>query len=396
MYKILFVDDNVNVLTSFKRALHSGNSLWSVFTANSGAEALDLMSQEKIDIIISDLKMPEMDGVELLNNVAAHYPSTLRIAITGDADPVLCQRAAVISHQFIAKPYSSVDLSRLIYQLIGLGNLVLKPEIKQVVLRLSNLPSRPSLYTQLLVELDKSEIDLNHVSEIVSQDIGMAAKILQLVNSAFFGLARNIVEISEAVSYLGVETIRDLAFSVHLFSQFDQEFLDKSGLAGLWNHSLRVATCSRAIYSTVTKEKKSISASFTAGLLHDVGKLIIGMASSGFYLSTALSGVRDPAQILVREQYEFGSTHAEIGAYMLGIWGLPLEIFTAVVNHHDPLKTQKTGVTGLSFPVWFANTYVNGIDNNIDGFKDYKEDFQDKEMVETIEKWRRICSQSIN
>jgi len=392
MYKVLFVDDIANVLNSFKRALHSEDSLWSVLTANSGAEALDLMSHEKIDIIISDLKMPEMDGVELLSNVASLYPSTLRIAITGDADPVLCQRAAVISHQFIAKPYSSLDLAKMINQLIGLGNLVLKPEIKQVVLRLSNLPSRPSLYTQLLGELDKSEINLDHISEIVSQDIGMTAKVLQLVNSAFFGLARNVVEVSEAVFYLGVETIRDLAFSVHLFSQFDQEFLDKSGLAGLWNHSLRVATCSRTIYSNVTKEKKCISASFTAGLLHDVGKLIIGMASSGFYLSTALSGVRDPDQIFIREKYEFGSTHAEIGAYMLGIWGLPLEILTAVADHHDLQKIQKSGATGISFPVWFANTYVNGIDYQIDGFKGSTDILQDKTMIETIENWQQICS----
>jgi len=242
MQKVLLVDDNPNVLYSFKRALHSGSNQWTILTAESAADALTIMSQDNIDIIISDLRMPVMDGVALLGIVSKQSPSTLRIAITGDADPVLCQQATLVAHQFIAKPIEPQELARIINQAVGVSSLVMKPEIKRAILKIANLPSQPGLYNQLLAELNKPEVNLEYVASVISQDISMTAKILQLVNSAYFGLAREVKEVSQAVFYLGVETIRDLSFSVHLFSQFDQNLIERAGLGNLWDHSLRVAS----------------------------------------------------------------------------------------------------------------------------------------------------------
>ncbi len=363
MQKVLLVDDNPNVLYSFKRALHSEKKEWFIFTAENASDALDIMSQENIDIIISDLRMPIMDGVTLLGIVSKRSPSTLRIAITGDADPVLCQQATLVAHQFIAKPIEPQELARIINEAVGVSSLVMNPAVKKTILRIANLPSQPSLYNQLLLELNKPEVDLEYVASVISQDISMTAKILQLVNSAYFGLAREVKDVSHAVFYLGVETIRDLSFSVHLFSQFDEDLIERAGLGNLWDHSLKVASCSRAITASSIADKKVVAGAFTAGLLHDIGKLILGTTSPDFYSSLNAKKQYDPGLSLELEKKEFGSTHADIGAFLLGSWGLPQEIISAVLMHHS-YESLKPMDFSTALAVWFANGYVNSISNN--------------------------------
>lgn len=394
MQKVLLVDDNPNLLYSFKRALHSGSNQWKILAAESAADALAIMSQESIDIIISDLRMPVMDGVTLLGIVSEQSPSTLRIAITGDADPVLCQQATLVAHQFIAKPVEPQELARIINQAVGVSSLVMKPEIKQAILKIANLPSQPGLYNQLLTELNKPDVNLEYVASVISQDISMTAKILQLVNSAYFGLAREVKEVSQAVFYLGVETIRDLSFSVHLFSQFDQALIERSGLGSLWDHSLRVASCSRAIVESTIMDKKVIAGAFTAGLLHDIGKLILGTTSPVFYSTLNATKLDDPSQALVRERIEFGSTHADIGAYLLASWGLPQDIINAVLTHHS-FESLKSIDFSTSLAVWFANGYVNGETDQIggDGFNLTDDMLQNRLLATHVDGWKNSCKQ---
>ncbi|PKO00909.1 MAG: hypothetical protein CVU42_01995 [Chloroflexi bacterium HGW-Chloroflexi-4] len=392
MLKVLLVDDNPNVLHSFKRALHSGNNQWKILIAESAADALELIALEEVDIIISDLRMPIMDGVTLLGIVAQKSPATLRIAITGDADPAICQQATLVAHQFIAKPIDPQDLSRIIDQATGVSNLVAKPEVRRSILRIANLPSQPGLYNQLVAELNKPEVNLDYVASVISQDISMTAKILQLVNSAYFGLAREVKDVSQAVYYLGVETIRDLSFSIHLFSQFDQDLINRSGLANLWDHSLRVASCSRAIMASTINDKKVLTGAFTAGLLHDIGKLILGTTSPAFYSSLKNERSDAPIHDLVREKEEFGSTHADIGAYLLGCWGLPQDIINAVLTHHsfeilDPMRFSP------SLVIWFANEFVNSHSRSSDfsGFKLTEEKTQNRILADHYEMWVNEC-----
>ncbi|EKD87752.1 MAG: Response regulator receiver modulated metal dependent phosphohydrolase [uncultured bacterium] len=397
MQKVLLVDDNPNVLYSFKRTLHSVSNQWIILTAESAADALEIISRESVDIIISDLRMPIMDGVTLLGIVANQSPSTLRIAITGDADPVLCQQATLVAHQFIAKPIEPQELTRIINQAVGVSSLVMKADVKKAILKIANLPSQPSLYNQLLAELNKPDVDLDYLASVISQDISMTAKILQLVNSAYFGLAREVKEVSQAVFYLGVETIRDLSLSVHLFSQFDQALIARSGLGNLWDHSLRVASCSRAIAASSISDKKLISGAFTAGLLHDIGKLILGTTAPDFYSSKKYLQVEDKFQNLMQEKLEFGSTHADIGAYLLGSWGLPQEIINAVLTHHS-FESQKPIEFTTSMAVWFANAYVCDFSNeaNANGFQPTDNMLQNQVLAPRLISWNKACEQILS
>lgn len=396
MKKVLLVDDNLNVLHSFMRSLHSSNYLWSVVTAESAANALEIMASEKIDVIVSDLRMPGMDGVELLGIVAQKFPATLRIAITGDADPHLCQQATLVAHQFIAKPCSTQEIARIINKAVEVNSLVMNTEIKTRILKMANLPSQPGLYIRLMDELNRPEVELDNISAVVSQDISMTAKILQLVNSAYFGLAREVSEVSQAVFLLGMETIRDLAFSIHLFSQFDQTLIERAGLENLWDHSLRVATCSRAIVSSMGCDKKLITSSFTAGMLHDIGKLILGTTAPFLYRSLTRSGIACTDQILPKEKEKFGSNHAEVGAFLLGTWGLPVEIIDAVLTHHNYAGLSFEGLSP-SIAVWYANAFVNEFNNQKKtiGFQLTSEMQNNSFLTNIIDSWNEKCLQVI-
>jgi HD-like signal output (HDOD) protein len=354
MTNILIVDDNPNVLSSFKRALHIENPNWVIYTAEGGNQALEMVSRIPVDIIISDLRMPEMDGVELLTLIKEKSPATIRVAISGNADVELCEKAAAIAHQFIAKPCPPQEISRIINQTINLSNLVTNARVKTTILHLSNLPSQPNLYLNLINEINSPNVDIDRISGIISTDIGMSAKILQLVNSAYFGLAREVADISEAIYYLGIDTIRDLVFSIEIFSQFDQKLINASGLTGLWDHSIKVAICSKLITSSMVKDRSTIAFSFTGGLLHDVGKLILAVTEPYVYKQIIKYEVTDLQKFLNLERTRFGATHADIGGYLLGVWGLPMPIIQSVINHHVFMNPTSEVFT-FHTAIWFSN-----------------------------------------
>jgi putative nucleotidyltransferase with HDIG domain len=240
---------------------------------------------------------------------------------------------------------------------------MLKQEgIQALVNRIGRLPSQSSAYMSLISELNRPEINLDNAARIISTDISMTAKLLQLVNSAYFGLPREIHEVSQAIFYLGTDTIRDLALSIQIFSQFDQKALEAAGLGRLWDHSLQVATLSRVIASSITNEKNLIASAFTAGLLHDIGKLVIGTAYPTFYSS--ITG-NHPSSLfwLEEEKRRFDSSHADIGAYLLGIWGIPPAILISVSNHHNILGYLSPGFA-MSVAVYFANYFSLALDAN--------------------------------
>lgn len=362
MYKILLVDDDQGPLAQLQKELKVISSDWDVVLANSGREAVDILRQDHVHVTITDLGMPGMNGVELLEMIQAECPNCMRIAIVDQGDIHAYQRVALTAHQFIPKPWNAKDVASKIYQLNGLSNMLKQEGIQALVNRIGRLPSQSSAYTALISELNQTDVNLENAARIISTDISMTAKLLQLVNSAYFGLPREIHDVSQAIFYLGTDTIRDLALSIQIFSQFEQKALEAAGLGRLWDHSLQVAQLSRVIATSITNDKGIIASSFTAGLLHDIGKLIIGSAYPAFYASVNDSQ-KNSLTWLDEEKRRFDSTHADIGAYLLGIWGIPPAILISVSNHHNILGYLSPGFA-MSVAVYFANYFSLALDAN--------------------------------
>ena len=275
--RLLFVDDESKLLEGLQRMLRPMRHEWEMSFVQTAQEALEHLSRDAFDVIVSDMRMPGMDGAQLLGNVMKRYPLMVRIILSGHSDQELALNSVKAAHQFLSKPCDPETLKSVILRACSLRDLLTEKSIKQFVSNMTSLPSLPSLYLEMMEELRSPNASLHRVGEIISKDIGMTAKILQLVNSAFFGLPRNVSSPSQAVTLLGLDTVRGLVLSIHIFQQLNPEKMLLLSLDKLWRHSLRTGIFAKTIAKEENQIQHVIDDSFTAGLLHDMGKPILSM-----------------------------------------------------------------------------------------------------------------------
>ncbi len=338
MKTILFVDDEINILHGLRRMLRGLRFEYDMVFANSADEALAIFETKPIDVMVTDLRMPEHDGVYLLEKVRDQFPITVRIVLSGYADREISLRTVGLAHQFIAKPVNADILINAIQRASTLHTLITQPELQKLVLRLNSLPSLPDLYYRIVAELNAPETSTQKIGKIIAQDMGMTARVLQLVNSSFFGLSNRIVDPVQATTLLGLETVRDLALSLHVFSQFNEDLLVDMGLAKLWDHSLLVAGFSKIILQDLIHNPKQRDIGFVLGLLHDLGKLVLAQNLPRLYKPVLMELGRNEKTLSLLELETFGATHSDVGAYLLGVWGLDEVVMAVTAFHHEPEK----------------------------------------------------------
>jgi HD-like signal output (HDOD) protein len=336
--RILFVDDEQLVLKGLQRMLRSMRHQWEMRFAASGQEGLSILRSESFDAIVTDMRMPGMDGIQLLAEVMKSYPHMVRIILSGQLDQEMILKTVRSAHQHLSKPCEAELLKSTLAQAFGLRDLLEDDQLKKLVSRIESLPSLPSLYLEILEELQSPNTSFRKVGTIIARDVGMTAKILQMVNSAFFGLRRRISSPQEAVGYLGMETVKSLVLTAKIFSQFDTKKSLGFRLDTLWNHSMLTGLYAKTIARTENQKKELIDEAYMAGLLHDLGKLVLAQNLSDLY-KEALRVARDNCRCLWEAELEiFGTTHAEIAAYLMGLWGFRYPIVEAIAFHHCPGK----------------------------------------------------------
>lgn len=298
----------------------------------SGEAALDEMRTAPFDVLVTDMRMPVMDGAELLARVHQDYPSTVRIILSGTADLEASMRSVSVSHQFLIKPCEAAELKGVVRRACGLHALLDNPRLQRVVGTITELPVVPRVYRALTSALTDPDVDLGQIADIVEQDIAIAAKVLQLVNSSFFGIRQEITSLRQATSYLGVNTIRDLVLSFEVFNQLEASALNAISLDQEQEHSLFVGRLARRLL----EDKFLAEYAFLAGLLHDVGKLVLAAGAADLWEQVVASDSHslDPPHLVEEEM--LGVSHAEVGAYLLGLWGMPYPVVEAVAHHHHP------------------------------------------------------------
>lgn len=356
--RILFVDDEPMVLEGLKRMLRPMREEWEMVFIDSGAKALELMEQTPFDAIVSDMRMPGMNGAELLAEVLKRSPQTVRLILSGHADGDLVLKCIGSTHQYLAKPCRPEELKAAIARAMDLRNSFRDENLRQLISRMQQVPSMPKLYMRIVEKLEDPEIGLDEIGDVIAKDIGMTAKILNLVNSSFFGLGREISKPAEAVSHLGAETIKSLVLSVHAFSQFETGEMRGFSAENLWRHSQNTAGMAKAIAQMEDAEQKVIDEAFVAGLLHDIGKLILVSNFPSEYCQVLQTGRVGTLALVTAEENTFGANHAEVGGYLLGLWGLPVPIVEAISLHHNPSHCTHKGFSPLT-AVHAANAIVN-------------------------------------
>ena len=272
MRRVLFVDDEPRILEGLRRMLRPQRQEWEIAFAPTGETALALMEASPFDVIVSDMRMPGMDGATLLAHVRETYPHVVRIVLSGHTELSTALRVVPVAHQFLAKPCDAEMLRVAIERACHLKALLHDDSIRSIVGALGDLPSLPRTYHALTMALADPDTSIQKIAGIVELDVGISAKILQLVNSAFFGIARSITNIQNAVSYLGISTLKSLVLSVEVF----RVFAPKSPLPGFSLDDLqRHARHTSYIAARLPVPKHLVEIAMVAGMLHDVGKLVM-------------------------------------------------------------------------------------------------------------------------
>jgi len=342
--RLLFVDDETMILDGLRRTLHGMRQEWEMHFVASAAAALEALEKGPYDAVISDMRMPMMDGAELLEQIKQRYPDMVRMILSGQSSREAVYRSISPAHQFLSKPCDPQELVARLSQAFAMRDLLANQALKTVISRRRAIPSLPTLYEELTAALRSDDPSLSQIAKIISKDVGMAAKILQLANSAFVGASGRVSSLVQALSLIGTETVRTLVLSVHVFSQFDGNSRVAASLPALWDHSVAVSSLAQRIAGAEGCAKAMAEESFTAGLLHDIGKVVL-MAEMPreyhqiFEINPGSKGV---------ELERLGCTHAEVGAYLMSIWGLPLSLVHAVAFHHRPLETAETQFSSLT------------------------------------------------
>lgn len=336
MKHLLFVDDEPNVLDGLKRSLRPMREEWNMTFVASAAEALKVLEQSPIDVIVSDMRMPVMDGAQLLTEVRHRFPHIIRIILSGHSDQESIYRSITATHQYLSKPCEADELKAIVTRACVLREHLRDESLRTLVTSMQHIPSLPSLYSEVRREVESPTASMKAIGTIISKDMGMTAKILQLVNSSYFALRCPVSTTEQAVNLLGIDTIQALVLAVQVFSCLSCTKGSGINIDQLWQESMGTAAIARAIAKTEEAPTSIVEQSYTAGLLHDVGSLVLASNLGERYKAVVTASQEGRIPIWEEELQKLGASHAKIAGYLLGLWGLVDPIVEAVAFHHCP------------------------------------------------------------
>ncbi len=349
MIRIVFVDDELSILQAMQRSLHCMRNEWSMVFVSSGAAALDELSKTPADVIVADMRMPGMDGWQLLSQVNRHHPQMVRLILSGHADQASIMRSVGVAHQYLAKPCESAALKSAISRTQTLKKLLTSDQLAQLVGRVDMLPSAPQAFQEILACLQEPTASLADAARIIGRDVAMTANVIKLVNSAFFGPRQPITRADRAVAYLGLDTLGALVLGHSAFKSGETTRIAGFSLQRLWQHSLDTAMAARTVALCEKWQTARAEEAFLAGMLHDVGKVVF---------ATGATTTGDRATPVEDAIAQMEAHHSEVGAYLLGLWGFPNSIVEAVAFHHSPRLAAGDGLT-LPLLIHFADRLIH-------------------------------------
>jgi HD-like signal output (HDOD) protein len=361
MKRVLFVDDEVHVLDALRRMLRYMRREWDTEFVLSGGDALERLAARPFDVVVSDMRMPRMDGARLLEEVRRKFPATVRIVLSGHCDHEAVLRMVKVAHQFLAKPCDSEAIATAVMRACRLAGRLSDPWHRELVSRVACVPSSASARAQLASELEAAEPSMERVGEIVAGDVGATAKLLQLVSSNFFGSPRASSDPVRWAGWLGIDTIQRLVLREEAVHTLAAGSPANSCLEALSAHSRHVARCAKALMESEASAAMLTDQAYLAGLLHDIGLFILAEHLPQRVAAVWTSSAQMRASAWESECATFGAAHADIGGCLLAVWGAPDAIVDATLLHHTPALSSEA-TFGVLTAVHVANAVADAAD----------------------------------
>jgi len=393
MKRILFVDDEPRILTGLRRMLRGHRNEWEMVFAEGGGAALEQCASAAFDVVVSDARMPGMDGHKLLGELMRLYPDTVRMILSGQ-----CSRSSVlkyvgVAHQFLSKPCDPDILKSALRRTCEMRDCLRDEAARRAVSRVQSLPSQAAVYAELVDQVESPAASIEKVAEIISRDVAMCAKAMQLVSSGFFGTPRRVTSAAHAAKLLGLETINSLLASSAAFRPGDPEHDREEELQALSDHSLAVAAAAKRIAETVSDERAPAGDAHLAGMLHDVGTLALAGGRLACSPEPPFTGGRQGTAAGPSSETDPREACSDPGGYLAALWGLPGPIVQAVAYHRAPGSCSEEAFGPLT-AVHVASAFLGQSRGHSNGGTDSLDmDYLGRTgFADRLESWRDICA----
>lgn len=356
---ILFVDSDNLFLDSLKRMLRQHKIDWKNFYVNSAEEAVKVLSSSKIDIIVSEISLPKMNGLELMHHVSKITPEIVRVIISTLSSKHLFIESSKIAHKIIEKPFNLDEFISYIELVFKQKKSAIPYEAQAILTSIEQLPSPPEIYSKI-ENLLSTEYEVKDIARLVMQDTALMANLLKLLNSASMGFTSKITDITMAINLLGSDVLKALCINIHSFDTLMNDKIKGYSTQLLQQHTISVGNISKNIAQQLGFDKNRCNEAFMAGALHDIGKLVYYK-----YFRNTYKVIVDESKVQNKPVWEIekdiiGISHAEIGAYLLSIWSFDDEIVEGVCYHHAPSLS-----TDISPKILTCVHIANTVEHNI-------------------------------
>lgn len=386
MKRLLFVDDEPKVLEGLENLLFPYIDEWEVNSATSGKEALSLLAKSPYDILVTDMQMPGMDGATLLSEVCRRHPNVVRFVLSGHAEFEAALRALPIAHQFLSKPCNADDLVNVLTRACDLQDLVTDAAVRTVMGKFGDLPARPKVYSEITKLLADDKASMADLAQLVEQDIAITTKLLHVANTAFFSRGRLIKTVRQVVPRLGTACVRDLVLGIEVFKDFNQARMPGFSIDALHERSFLCAT----LASRICDDRRKSEDAFLAATLQDIGELMLASTLTEDFAAAVKAHTETGRARFTLEHEQFGASHAEIGAYLLGLWGMPYPIIEAVAYHHQPRRAREAGFSLVTI-LHVANALVEELDSGQPDPNLDLEHLEDIGVADRLDEWRTLA-----
>jgi len=381
--RIMFIDDEPNVLSGLRRMLRGQRGEWDMVFANSGPEGLAMMTEQPVDVLVCDMRMPGMDGVQVLTQVRERFPSTARIILTGQTDRESVIAALGLTQRFLLKPCRPQDLIATIEQVTEVRRAVTEAQIQAFLGSVHALPRPPAVFSRIVETASRPDCEVADLVEVIEHDIATTTEVLKLVNSGVFCIPRPVDTLTSAVVLLGIDAIQALALASSALrsTETTPPSFDLDRLA---RHSTTTAAICRRIATAEGADRNGVSAAFLSGLLHNVGLLVQVSADPHGWERIEQEA---PADIWAQGEAEitaFGCTATQASAYLLGLWGFADQIVHAVLA--QPLHPDSTSATPAAWTLFYSRTRAQYPGTSLPTGPDHYL------TAERVEQWDTLCA----
>lgn len=395
--RILFVDDARHILNSLRLSLRGMSDTWDVVFALGGEEAVGILQRSRFDLMVTDIRMPGIDGSHLLDLACREYPSMGRVVLSGYSEGDCVLKNIPLAHQYLSKPCTTEELLSTISNALTRGDTLDNDRMKEIVSNLKSLPALPAVYGELVAALENRDTSWKEVCAILNKDMALVATVLRVANCAVFGLCGKVTSLDHAVKLLGMQTLRTLVLSTHLFSMFDQRTMPAFSVSRLWNHSIRVSNFAKIIATNEHMPSSFIEDCNIAGMLHDIGKVILSVMIPEEFKKVIEIVKTENITVHEAEKELLNTTHADVGSYLMGLWGFSDTQIETVRFHHTEIQNHSNSATIQSI-IYASNILDHELVCINTSFKSKRDDLNKENIHKTninYNSWMSACSEKI-